>query len=76
VLTVRGGEWTRGTLLLLLKRWRNAGLREHDGEPVPTAVWTAIVTRDQVEAVRHLLASRAVGPAYVTRRHPCSGCRQ
>lgn len=74
VLTARGGQWSRNTMTLLLRRWRNAGLRVHgDDQPVALAVWPAIVTRDQVEAVRHLLASRATGPLLVARKHLLSG---
>lgn len=58
----------------ILTRWRNAGLVEHAGEPVGPACWPAIVTEDEVRAVRQILSdpSRKTTPG-PTRKHLLSG---
>jgi|GEM_PF-2859361 len=56
-------HWHRRTVLGILKRWRNAGVHEHRGEPTPDrpADWPAIpeVSVEDVRAIRELLAERA-----------------
>lgn len=53
--TVRGSEWHPANVAALLTRWRNAGWVEHGDQPYVQAVWPAIVSRDDVEAVRAIL---------------------
>ncbi|MCA1835459.1 MAG: recombinase family protein, partial [Actinobacteria bacterium] len=58
-------DWTSMSVHDLLVRARNAGLVEHEGEPVAKAVWPAIVPEDEWRAVRVLLSDPS-------RRHPRS----
>jgi DNA invertase Pin-like site-specific DNA recombinase len=44
--TVHGGLWTQRTLRGILRSPRIAGLSEHKGKVVGTAVWPAIIDRD------------------------------
>jgi DNA invertase Pin-like site-specific DNA recombinase len=48
-------EWTPTELRKLLLRPRNAGLIEHKGEIVGTAVWPALVSEDRWRACRAVL---------------------
>lgn len=71
-------HWSRRSVLLILKRWRNAGVHEHRGEPTPDrpADWSAIpgVSIDDVRAVRELLAERAPGHTFDSNpKHLLSG---
>jgi site-specific DNA recombinase len=49
------GSFHSANLKKILVRWRYAGIREHHGEPVGKAEWDAIVSEDQLKAVRALL---------------------
>lgn len=53
--TSRGRTWTHRNTPLVLRRWRNAGLTEHDGAPGVRAEWESIVSVDQVREVRAVL---------------------
>jgi DNA invertase Pin-like site-specific DNA recombinase len=64
-----GAQWTSMSVHDLLVRARNAGLVEHDGEPITKACWPAIVPEDTWRAVRVLLADPA-------RRNPRSTDRR
>lgn len=55
-LTSTGKAWKPKMLRDVLSRWRNAGVHEHRGEPGGLAQWDAIVTVEQVRAVRALFA--------------------
>ncbi|MDP0399178.1 recombinase family protein [Tsukamurella strandjordii] len=55
-LTTLGKAWTAPSMKVTLTRWRNAGLVELDGEPAGAAQWEAIVTEDELRAVRAVLA--------------------
>lgn len=58
-LTTLGKAWTAPSMKVTLTRWRNAGLVELNGEPAGAAQWEAIVTEDEVRAVRAVLADPA-----------------
>ncbi|SFM90915.1 Recombinase [Pseudonocardia ammonioxydans] len=55
VTTPGGSEWTGSRVGELLKRPRNAGLREHRGEIKRTAVWEPLVTYEAWVAVCEIL---------------------
>lgn len=56
VPTVTGVPWRKPTLSGLVSSYRIAGWREHKGQATAPAVWPAIVSREDVEAVRAILA--------------------
>jgi DNA invertase Pin-like site-specific DNA recombinase len=66
--------WTARQLSRVLVRARNAALIEHDGEMIGNAVWPAIISEDELRAVRAVLRNPArrisPGPA---RKHLLSG---
>lgn len=64
VPTVTGAAWSAETLRDILRRPRNAGLSEYDGEIVADALWPAIVPREKWEAVVRMLdqPDRRTGP--------------
>jgi site-specific DNA recombinase len=64
-----GAQWTSIAVHHLLIRARNAGLVEHEGEPIAKACWPAIVPEDTWRAVRVLLSDPS-------RRHPRSADRR
>lgn len=69
-------QWHRRSVMLILKRWRNAGVHEHRGEAGAEAEWPAIpgVTVADVKAVRALLAERSDAYGVGNRsRHLLSG---
>lgn len=55
VTTPSGGEWTGSRVGDLLRRPRNAGLREHRKVVARTAVWEPLVTYESWVAVREVL---------------------
>lgn len=59
--TVRGNAWLSINVRDILTRWRNCGWTTSKGNPVSEAVWPAIVTKDQVEAVRAILVTKGDG---------------
>lgn len=58
LLTTRKRPWGYPSLTALLTRWKNAGIVQHNGEPVEgvEAVWAPIVKRDELMAVRAILS--------------------
>jgi DNA invertase Pin-like site-specific DNA recombinase len=54
IRTPRGKTWLPGTLAAVLVNPRIAGLRAYKGEIVATAVWPAIITREQHERLAAL----------------------
>ena len=61
VLTSRERPWTYPSLTAVLTRWRNAGVRQHQGKPLfdVAAKWEPLVSREDLEAVRALLSDPA-----------------
>jgi site-specific DNA recombinase len=59
--TVHGGLWTQRTLRGILRSPRIAGLSEHKGKVVGTAVWPAIIDRDSWERIRAEISAPAHG---------------
>jgi site-specific DNA recombinase len=74
VRTSTGARWRARQLSRVLIRARNAALIEHDGEIIGSAVWAAIISEDELRAVRAVLRNPArkvsPGPA---RKHLLSG---
>lgn len=55
VTSTRGNAWSYTSVRQVLKRARNAGLVEYNGEVVGPAAWRPIVTEETWRAVRSLL---------------------
>jgi DNA invertase Pin-like site-specific DNA recombinase len=74
VRTSTGAWWGARQLSRVLVRARNAALIEHDGQAIGNAVWPAIISEDELRAVRAVLRNPArkvsPGPA---RKHLLSG---
>jgi site-specific DNA recombinase len=74
VRTSTGARWGARQLSRVLVRARNAALIEHDGQAIGNAVWPAIISEDELRAVRAVLRNPArkvsPGPA---RKHLLSG---
>ena len=74
VRTSTGARWASRQVSRVLTRARNAGLIEHGGEVIGDAVWAAIISEDELRAVRAVLRNPArkvsPGPA---RKHLLSG---
>ena len=74
VRTSSGARWAARQLSRVLVRARNAALIEHDEEIIGNAMWPAIISEDELRAVRAVLRNPArkisPGPA---RRHLLSG---
>lgn len=51
VTTTTGGPWQTQTLRRMLLRWRNCGVRTHNGEPVAPGQWEPIIDRETHERV-------------------------
>ncbi|MDP9116475.1 MAG: recombinase family protein, partial [Actinomycetota bacterium] len=73
IQTVRGNQWTPPSVVALLKRWRNAGYVEHNGEPHGVAVWNPIVSLDEVKQVRAIFAAPKVPGRWKTPTNLLSG---
>ena len=71
--TVAGGPWRTPTLRAMLASGRIAGLREHRGEIVGTAMWEAIITEDEHRRVRARIAEKAVSNRRTPQRYLLSG---
>jgi DNA invertase Pin-like site-specific DNA recombinase len=78
-VTSRGSAWNTGGLRNVLERWSNAGVRQHQGEPlmgVKTA-WEAIVDLDTLTNVRAVLAAQKRSTTSTrARKHLLSGVLQ
>jgi site-specific DNA recombinase len=74
VRTSTGARWAARQLSRVLVRARNAALIEHDGQIIGDAKWPAIISEDELRAVRAVLRNPArkisPGPA---RKHLLSG---
>ena len=74
VRTSAGARWGARQLSRVLVRARNAALIEHDGQMIGNAVWAALISEDELRAVRAVLRNPArkvsPGPA---RKHLLSG---
>lgn len=82
-VTSTGRPWAHKGVRDVLGRWRNAGIHEHRGQPGGEASWPAIVTADEVRAVRELLADPARYSGIGNRARwllsgiaLCGGCRE
>jgi DNA invertase Pin-like site-specific DNA recombinase len=55
--TASGNTWDLTNLRLALCRWRNAGVVEHEGQPVDgvKARWAAVCSREELDLVRGIL---------------------
>jgi DNA invertase Pin-like site-specific DNA recombinase len=56
--TSHGNNWTTTSVVSVLDRWRNAGWTTHHREPVAEATWPAICTREELETVQAILATK------------------
>jgi site-specific DNA recombinase len=74
VRTSTGARWGARQLSRVLSRARNAALIEHDGQTIGNAVWPAIISEDELRAVRAVLRNpaRKVSPGSA-RKHLLSG---
>ncbi|TSD95039.1 recombinase family protein [Skermania sp. ID1734] len=74
VPSTRGNKWSANTVGVLLKKPRNAGLREYRGEVVGKGNWPAIVDEDTWRAARAVFDTpgRRFAPA-PGRRHLLTG---
>ncbi len=74
VRTSSGARWAARQLSRVLVRARNAALIEYEGQFIGNAVWPAIISEDELRAVRAVLRNPArkisPGPA---RKHLLSG---
>ena len=68
-----GGAWTPQSLRRMLGSGRIAGLREHHGEIVAAAEWPAIITPEQSETIRAILADPARRTNRSARRYLLAG---
>ena len=73
VATVTGGKWTPHVMKRLLISGRIAGLREHHGEVVATAVWPAIITPAQHRQIRAILTDPARRTNRGATKYPLTG---
>lgn len=71
--TSTGGEWATSSLGLLLKSARIAGLRSHRGQVIGPAVWEAIITEEQREAIFARIEERKITGRRTPRRYVLSG---
>lgn len=74
VTTVGGGPWRTPTLRALLSSGRIAGLREHQGQVVGTAVWEPIITEQTRARILARLSEQARTGRRSPRRYLLSGC--
>lgn len=73
IRTSTGGRWSQQGLRLMLMSARIAGLREHHGVVASTAVWPAIITRDEHELLRARLGAKRRKGATTARTHYLTG---
>ena len=68
-----GGSWTTASLRRMLASGRIAGLREHHGEIVAKAEWPAIISPNESETIRAILADPARRTNRSARRYLLAG---
>jgi site-specific DNA recombinase len=73
VKTPANGRWRTSTLRNVLANGRIAGLREHNGEVVATAVWDPIITLEQRERILQVIESRRTSNRRTPRSYLLSG---
>src|SRR5690606_29481575 len=73
ITSVADKPWRTGTLRTMLTNPRYAGLRAHHGEVVATAVWPAIITRNQHEQLVAAFARKKTTGRRTPRRYLLSG---
>lgn len=73
VATVGGDEWRSPTVRMMLASGRIAGLREHHGQVVGSAVWVPIITPEQRAQVLARMATAKVTGRRTPRRYLLSG---
>lgn len=72
--TSTGKRWAARQAGRVLTRARNAGLVEHDGEIIGPAQWPAIISEDELRAVRSILGkNRPPGGRFPVRSYLLSG---
>lgn len=71
---LKGQPWTPTTVSLFLRKPRNAGLREHNGEIIGRGTWPALVDEDLWRAVQAKLTAPGRGPGKKSvRQHLLTG---
>ncbi|MEU7609526.1 recombinase family protein [Micromonospora sp. NPDC049204] len=73
ITTSTGRSWSQQGLRAMLMSGRIAGLREHRRQVVAKAVWDPIITEEEHEQLRALLASNQRAPGSRVRVHYPSG---
>jgi DNA invertase Pin-like site-specific DNA recombinase len=73
IRTPRGGVWSKTSARRMLASSRIAGLREHRGQVVGSAVWKGIITPAQHEAVKAILTDPSRRRAMPARRYLLTG---
>lgn len=73
ITTVSGGVWRSSTLRSLLASGRIAGLREHRGQVVGSAVWAPIISTEQRDRVLARMAAAATTGRRTPRGYLLSG---
>lgn len=74
--TSRGGNWCSATVRGVLERWSNAGVRQHQGQPLfdVEVTWEPICDLPTLQSVRALLANNPRNNTTTrARRHLLSG---
>ena len=73
VPTVYGGEWHTSTIRQTLKNPRIAGLRQHNGEVVGSAVWPAIISPEQHRQLVSMFERKTSSSRRAPRKYLLSG---
>lgn len=67
--TVNGGRWYRSTLVKVLNREANAGIRMYRGQEVRAGAWEAIIDRPTFDAAKAKLNSTTKAMPDTTSKH-------
>lgn len=73
ITTSTGRPWSQQALRIMLMSGRIAGLREHRRQVVGKAVWDPIITTEEHEQLRAMLAANRRAPGSKVRLHYLSG---
>jgi site-specific DNA recombinase len=73
ITTTTGGQWVPGVLKRMLKSARISGRREHKGEIVATAEWTAIISPQTSDRLRAVLTDPSRRKNERVRRYLLAG---